>query len=383
VTSSSPDRVATGRPWFRVVSLCAVAGTIAGADGAAAQGWTFDLHAGRASFETAPTGQASTNLTLGVRHALDRRFFRAAIAAPLTSDALFWGTAALGDRFAIHRGPFSIGGDIGVEANAHSDPASDARGWGVRGEVMPLVSTSVGPVVIEARSGGSWYEARADEVGWSRHVWSSDLRVTGLPSPGVRLAGEARHLWRPGEAYTYVGASGTLALGRAVAWGSLGTWVSGLEAGAPATAWSVGGSIPVRPRVEIWSSVGREPFDPRFLTASRTSWGLGVSVGLGSERVPPPAVGAEQRDRGRVVIRLPLSLASSTPFVGGDFTGWEPTLMHRDGGHWRLDLALSPGVYHYAFRRADGTWFVPEDVPGRRDDGMGGWVAVLVVPREP
>ena len=40
---------------------------------------------------------------------------------------------------------------------------------------------------------------------------------------------------------------------------------------------------------------------------------------------------------------------------------------------------LAPGVYHYAFVAEDGTWFVPESVPGRQDDGMGGHTAVLVV----
>jgi hypothetical protein len=46
-----------------------------------------------------------------------------------------------------------------------------------------------------------------------------------------------------------------------------------------------------------------------------------------------------------------------------------------------LDLrgTAAPGVYHYAFVAEDGTWFVPESVPGRQDDGMGGHVAVLVV----
>jgi hypothetical protein len=36
-------------------------------------------------------------------------------------------------------------------------------------------------------------------------------------------------------------------------------------------------------------------------------------------------------------------------------------------------------VYHYAFRSADGEWFVPASMAGRRDDGMGGHVAMLVV----
>jgi len=49
---------------------------------------------------------------------------------------------------------------------------------------------------------------------------------------------------------------------------------------------------------------------------------------------------------------------------------------------WIHRVALEPGVYNYAFVDEAGTWFVPEDTPGRRSDGMGGWVAVLVVEGE-
>ena len=47
--------------------------------------------------------------------------------------------------------------------------------------------------------------------------------------------------------------------------------------------------------------------------------------------------------------------------------------MQREGGEWVVRLPLSPGVYHYAFRAANGEWFVPPSTPGRRDDGMGGY----------
>ena len=53
--------------------------------------------------------------------------------------------------------------------------------------------------------------------------------------------------------------------------------------------------------------------------------------------------------------------------------------MQREGREWLLRLPLAPGVYHYAFRSDRGQWFVPPSVPNRRDDGMGGYVAVMVV----
>ena len=53
--------------------------------------------------------------------------------------------------------------------------------------------------------------------------------------------------------------------------------------------------------------------------------------------------------------------------------------MRREGDQWVIRIPLAAGVYNYAFRGSDGQWFVPASVPGRRDDGFGGHVAVLVV----
>jgi hypothetical protein len=65
--------------------------------------------------------------------------------------------------------------------------------------------------------------------------------------------------------------------------------------------------------------------------------------------------------------------------IAGDFTNWQPQPMQQTGKAWTYTTQLAPGVYNYAFVDANGTWFVPEDHPGRKDDGMGGSVAVLVV----
>ena len=65
--------------------------------------------------------------------------------------------------------------------------------------------------------------------------------------------------------------------------------------------------------------------------------------------------------------------------IAGDFNNWRPASMQREGADWIIRLSLTPGVYHYTFRSATGDWFVPASTAGRRDDGMGGYVAVLVV----
>ena len=53
--------------------------------------------------------------------------------------------------------------------------------------------------------------------------------------------------------------------------------------------------------------------------------------------------------------------------------------MERRGNQWTYTVAVPRGVYNYSFVSASGEWFVPDGVPGRKDDGMGGHVAVLVV----
>jgi len=87
------------------------------------------------------------------------------------------------------------------------------------------------------------------------------------------------------------------------------------------------------------------------------------------------------RNDGRVVLHLPARDAGvPPPSVAGDFTKWTPVHMKMHGDEWRFSVQLARGVYRFAFRSADGEWFVPASFPNRTDDQMGGWVAVLVVP---
>jgi len=82
-----------------------------------------------------------------------------------------------------------------------------------------------------------------------------------------------------------------------------------------------------------------------------------------------------------VVLHLPARDAGvPPPVIAGDFTNWMPVRMDRHKDEWRYSVHVSSGVYHFAFRDADGRWFVPANFPNRTDDGMGGWVAVLVIP---
>ena len=94
-----------------------------------------------------------------------------------------------------------------------------------------------------------------------------------------------------------------------------------------------------------------------------------------------PATVADVRNNGQVVLRLAVREAGAPPpSIAGDFTNWKPIRMERHKDEWRFSVHLSRGVYRFAFRNADGEWFVPASFPNRTDDQMGGWVAVLVVP---
>ena len=98
----------------------------------------------------------------------------------------------------------------------------------------------------------------------------------------------------------------------------------------------------------------------------------------GRPRPITPPVAAAYVD-GRATIQLPVSATSTRPSIAGDFNAWKPAPMEREGDHWVYRVVVTPGVYNYSFVAADGTWFVPDGVPGRKDDGMGGVVAVVVV----
>jgi hypothetical protein len=344
------------------------------------QGWTADFQAGQASYETAPLDSRSTNAILGVRHQVDQRFFQTAVAAPLSSGDLFWGVVSIGERLAFRKGVAEVGLDGTGLFHVHRDPAVEGMGGGGRAEFLPVLSMSTGALVTQLRSGVSLYRGEAGGERWSRDLHLSDVDVFLPLGPQARVGGELRHLRTGDEAYTFLGSSASSALGRGGIWGAVGTWISGLPADAPALGWSAGGSLGVAPGTDLWLTVRREPFDPVFLGSARTSWGVGMSHRLGRARTPPPAAGAEYRSGGTTVLRLPMGEASRPPSVAGDFSQWEALPMHRFGAHWRIELDLAPGVYHFAFRHADGTWFVPTSTPNRREDGMGGWVAVLVVP---
>ena len=117
------------------------------------------------------------------------------------------------------------------------------------------------------------------------------------------------------------------------------------------------------------------PFIVAVLGGAETLAGHAVST------TPQQTTRTDIRNDSRVVLRLAARDAGvPPPSIAGDFTKWTPIRMKRHGDEWRFSVQLSRGVYRFAFKSADGAWFVPASFPNRTDDQMGGWVAVLVVP---
>jgi hypothetical protein len=346
----------------------------------AAQEWNLDTYAGRASYKVAPGSVASQTGVLGIRFNQDRRIFQAAVAAPFSNEDVMWGMAEVGDRFAIRRGDLAAGADVSLFAHGQRDRVANIAGHGLVVEALPMVSRRLGAGVLEVRSGPRWYGAWLGDADWTRTLWTTDLRAGIAPGESLGLESSVRHeRGQQGEAYTRAGFSVAAMLGRTTLRGSLGGWVHGVADANPEWEFSV--AIPLRPNVSISTTAGHESFSPQFLGPPRTSWSAGMTFRIGGRRAPARDTVAETHPNSRIVLRLPLQeVHTPPPSVAGDFTNWMPVRMERGENEWRLSVELPAGVHHFAYLNADGKWFVPESAPNRTDDGMGGWVAVLVIP---
>jgi hypothetical protein len=158
-------------------------------------------------------------------------------------------------------------------------------------------------------------------------------------------------------------------------WGQTGKWLSDQ---LDEVAWGGGVGVPLGTRSTVWAMARQEAPDPLYWNALRRTWSVGVTQRLG--RGVPTLQPAPRTEAGDVVVRVPVADAPGDMlFIAGDFNQWVPAPMQREGRQWTIRLPLAKGVYHYAFRSANGDWFVPPSTSGRRDDGFGGQVAVMVV----
>lgn len=361
--------------------------------GALGQGWSLQTQAGRVTYDVGPSDLGISNLIVGLSWSgLEHRWLQVSSAVPLAEDDPFWAAGAAGGRLSRRAAGFTLGVDAAGHGFLQRDrSAAESRsplplpggdetapansGYGVSGELMPVLSTSLGPLTLEARTGAAAYHSAFADQSFTRTAALSDARVSLSPTAASLLSGELRHVRTDGEGYAFAGASAYLALGAVSLWGSAGHWLSDAVDTSP---WAVGASLALGRRLDVTASLRQDGFDPLYQSLPRRSWSVGASLSLGGAPSLARPVPAEYRD-GRATIVLDADAGGGTPHLAGDFTDWERVPMERVGGRWRWSGQLEPGVYHFSFVNADGEWFVPADYPGRQDDGMGGHVAVLVV----
>jgi hypothetical protein len=230
------------------------------------------------------------------------------------------------------------------------------------------------------RSGLAQYRVRRGDADAVRTARVAELQLLILPTAALAVLPVARVVHAAdANAARYAGVSSVVSAGRFGLSGSLGRWLD--RDAEEAIAWLARATVRLDDRTTFSATARRDAFDPLTLQAPQTSWSLGFGVRLGAlpARLTPPLPFAYEN--GRATIRLAATQSGTEPRIAGDFTGWTPQPMTRDGAYWTFAAELSPGVYHYAFVAENGEWFVPADTPGRTEDGMGGYVAVLVVPR--
>jgi AMP-activated protein kinase-like protein len=258
-------------------------------------------------------------------------------------------------------------------------------------------------------TGGSTGAAHAlAELLWSAPAWGVGVGAgpsTGLISGGapvVALHTRARAWWRPGDTpgtpdlqvsleptrfpdgwFTDTQASASLEHGRTL----LSVVVAGRIAGGHAS--KAAGSVALQwfaaPRIAVELAGGSSLNDP-YQDLPRTGF---ITFGVRLHRSPRLAAGtasaanlsplmAEKRGDS-VVVRFRMAGARSVA-IAGDWNAWDQAPLQPLGDEvWEKALVLQRGVYHFNLLVDGYDWVVPNGV-ATVPDGLGGMVAVLIVP---
>ena len=340
-----------------------------------AQGLSAEVSAGRLVYDPLAANVGTNNLMGSLRYDTAREaWVYGAAAAPLTDSATFWGGAGAGGRFARSASRrVTLGVDIAGHGYSYRDAISDQVGTGGLAEAIPFVRVSAGLGFVEGRGGWRGHTLTLAGVRENRRVFETGARA-GYGAM-LRIEGDARWVHATEGTYPFTGISMTYNGAPVQVWGHAGRW---LHADLDDATWGGGVAVTLTARSSVWASVRQEATDPLYWNTTRRTWSVGLTQRLG--RIATPIRLVPATESGGVLVTLRAADAPSGEIaIAGDFNNWQPTPMQREGDRWVVRLPIGAGVYHYAFRSSTGTWFVPSSTPGRRDDGMGGHVAVLVV----
>jgi len=343
-----------------------------------AQSLALDLSAGQIVYQPLPADVATNNAAATLRYDSPQSVWLYGTAAiPFGGTDSRWVGFGIGDRF-VHPTSSSrrvnLGADIGAHGFVFRDAMLDQRGNGGFAEAMPFVQVPAGFATFEV--GGGWRGQTLSYAGTvdTRHVF--EARAHGVHGTVWILESDARWVRASEGVYPFFGAGLRYGGTPVQAWLQTGKWFSSTLDDA---AWGAGIDVKLSDRLALWSSVHHQAPDPLYWNLPRRSWNVGITRRFTGAGLKQPAQ-AMHASAGGLLIRVSAAdVEGAAVSVAGDFNGWHPVAMQREGREWLAYLHLAPGVYHYAFRSERGEWFVPASVPGRRDDGMGGYVAVLVV----
>lgn len=342
-----------------------------------AQGVSVDVSAGRLVYDPVSANVGANNVMGSLRYDTPREaWVYGAVGAPLADGDTLWGAAGAGGRFMApgsNRRRATVGADVGAHGFSFRDAVADQVGTGGTLEAIPFARFSAGLGFVEGR--GGW---RGHTLSFAGGRERRDVLETGARAGYgaiVRMEGDVRWVHATEGTYPSVGATVMYDGAPVQVWGQMGKW---LRDDLDQATWGGGLAVTLGARASVWASVRHEAPDPLYWNSTRRTWSVGMTQRLG--RVASPIRPAPPSQTGGVL--LTLRVADAPPgqvSIAGDFNTWQPVPMQREGNEWVVRLPLAPGAYHYAFRSATGEWFVPSSTPGRRDDGMGGHVAVLMV----
>jgi hypothetical protein len=342
-----------------------------------AQTWSVDASAGRIAYDPVSVNVGTNNVMGTLRYdALRGLWVYGTAAAPLRGTDPRWGAAGTGGRLQPAGGQLRrvfLGADLGAHAFLFRDAVVDQLGRGGTIEAIPFASVAVGPARVEMRGGWRGHTLSFAGVTGNRGVFETGAR--GAYGERVRVQGDVNWVHASEGTFPFVGSSIVYSSLPIQMWLQTGKWLSDE---LDEVTWGVGASLSLGWRAALWASVRQEAPDPLYWNAPRRTWSVGLTRQLGR---PSPSLQPPPRpEAGGVVIQVSTADAPGDSLsIAGDFNNWQAAPMQREGRVWVIRLPLAPGVYNYAFRSARGEWFVPASVAGRRDDGMGGHVAVLVV----
>jgi len=364
------------RRWI-VLCLLVAGWVVVPAEGALAQGLSFDVSAGRIVYDPVSVNLGTNNVMGTLRYDARRgAWVYGTGAAPLRDGDPVWGASGGGGRFT-QSGAEARRVFFGVDADAHGfvfrDRVAVLTGTGGAAQAIPFASLAAGDGRIELR--GGW---RGQTLSFASETTRAGVLETGARAfygLQLRVQGDAKWVHAAEGTFPFVGGTVSYSGARVQIWGQTGKWLSDQ---LDEVAWGVGVGLPLGNRSTLWAMARQEAPDPLYWNALRRTWSVGFTRRLG--RGVPALQPVPRAEDGGVVVRISVADAPGDAlFIAGDFNQWVPVPMQREGREWTIRLPLAKGVYNYAFRSARGDWFVPTSTPGRRDDGFGGQVAVMVV----